>query len=692
MHSRSIYLYAPQKRSGSRIIAMGLMEMLKTQVQDVAYFKPIISTDVEEDDDITFFKSYFSLKQPIQSAYGMSESKLHKYIVSNSIERAYEEILERFLALEKEYDFVLCQGVGEKTFMSEDIDLEIAKNLPVSLMAILNAKGLDTVEDILDKISLSMTRLRNYHDDPIAIFINRVEEDLLKNLQSKISIKFPYFCIPEEKELNRPTMAEIAVEIGAKILHQKSQILDRSVAQSKVAAMQIEHYLNYLQEGDLIIVPGDRDDITLATFLANLSKNYPFIAGLLFTGGMQPSKNIFSLIEGADLPVLPMLGIDTDTQSAALMVQQIKPKITLEGKRKISLAIGLFNSYVDLNRLKAPLTLHEAKEMTPVRFSYFLHESARHSHADILLPESQDERVLRAVEIVLRRGICCVTLLGDETKIAQRASVLGLDLTKARIINPQTFEHKEDFAKKFYELRKHKGVILPMAREYISRVNYFATMMLHEGYVDGMVSGATHTTRETIKPAFEIIKMKKGVKLISSIFFMLIQDRVLVYGDCAVNPDPNAQQLAQIAISSAQSAKRFGIEPRVAMLSYSSGDSGVGAEVEKVRQATQLAKKMAPDLLIEGPMQYDAAIDPHVGERKMPNSKVAGRATVFIFPDLNTGNNTYKAVQRSAQAVAIGPILQGLTKPVNDLSRGCSVEDIVDTIAITAIQASEDKR
>ncbi len=692
MHSRSIYLYAPQKKSGSRIVAMGIMEMLKTQVQDVAYFKPIITTDVSQDDDINFFKTYFSLKQPIQSAYGITESNFKNLIVSRSKESAYEEILERFLALGKEYDFILCQGISEEIFFGEDIDLEIAKNLPVSLVAILSAKGLESVENILEKISINMNIFINYNNMPIALFVNRIDKKLLKKLQSKISLNIPCFCLPEVKELNHPTMAEIAIGTGAKVLHKKSQVLDRSVTQSKVAAMQVEHFLNYLQDGDLIIVPGDRDDIVLATFLANLSRKYPFIAGLLFTGGMKPSENIFSLIEGADLPLLPMLVVDTDTQSAAMMVENIVPRITLDSKRKISLAIGLFNSYVDLNRLKAPLTLHEAKEMTPVRFSYFLYESARDTNVDILLPESQDERILRAVEIVLRRGICSITLLGDESKIKQKSSVLGLDLGKVRIINPETFTHKEDFAKKFYALRKHKGIILPMAREYMSRLNYFATMMLYEGYVDGLVSGATHTTRETIKPAFEIIKMQKNVKLISSIFFMLLQESVLVYGDCAVNPEPNAQQLAQIAVSSADSAKKFGIEPRVAMLSYSSGNSGIGEEVEKVYKATQLAKQMAPDLLIEGPMQYDAAIDPQVAARKMPNSKVAGRATVFIFPDLNTGNNTYKAVQRSAGAVAIGPILQGLTKPVNDLSRGCMVEDIVDTIAITAIQAKRDKR
>ena len=694
MQSRSVYLYAPQSRSGSRIVAMGLMEMLKTEVQDVAYFKPVIATDAGHDEDIAFFKGYFPLKQPIESAYGITAEALAKAIADDQLHNAWEQILERFSQLERSYDFILCQGIGAEIGQlaaEHDLDLEIAANLSVPLLPILNARDMPDADTIARRSELLLHSIQKAHIPAVALFVTRVAPALTTALEQSLKSDIPCFCLPEEAELDRPTIEEIATQTGAKILTKEAAMLDRSVMQTKVAAMMVEHYLDYLEDGDLIIVPGDRNDIAVATFLANLSKNYPFIAGLLLTGGMQPPPNIVSLIEGADLPVLPMIGIDTDTQSAALMVQRVAPKITLGSKRKISLAVGLFNRHVDKSLLKAPLSLPRAERMTPVRFVYSLYEKARRSHADILLPESEDDRILRAAEIVLRRGLCGITLLGEPRRVSQRASMLGLDLSKAKIVDPQHFPEKEAFARKFYELRKHKGVILPMAREYMSRVNYFATMMLYEGYVDGVVSGATHTTRETIKPAFEIIKMREGVSLISSVFFMLLHDRVLVYGDCAVNPDPDAQELAEIALCSARTAKRFGIEPIVAMLSYSSGDSGVGADVEKVRKATQIAKAAAPDLLIEGPMQYDAAIDPEVAKQKMPGSKVAGRATVFIFPDLNTGNNTYKAVQRSAGAVAIGPILQGLKKPVNDLSRGCLVEDVVYTIAITAIQAAKEE-
>jgi phosphate acetyltransferase len=313
-----------------------------------------------------------------------------------------------------------------------------------------------------------------------------------------------------------------------------------------------------------------------------------------------------------------------------------------------------------------------------------------------VLPEGEEERILRAAEILLRRGVVDISLLGDEKEIRKRIVRLGLQMEEVNIIDLQRNAWFDDFVQTYFDLRKHKGITMEIARDTMSDVSFFGTMMVYKGHADGMVSGSVHTTGDTIRPAFEIIKTEPGVSIVSSVFFMCLQDKVLVYGDCAVNPDPDAKQLAEIAISSAQTAKTFGIEPRVAMLSYSTGESGRGADVDKVREATRIAKTMLAklnlDLKLEGPMQYDAAVDPEVARTKMPQSEVAGKATVFIFPDLNTGNNTYKAVQRSAKAVAVGPVLQGLKRPVNDLSRGCTVADIVNTIAITAIQAQALKK
>jgi phosphate acetyltransferase len=322
-------------------------------------------------------------------------------------------------------------------------------------------------------------------------------------------------------------------------------------------------------------------------------------------------------------------------------------------------------------------------------FEYNLFERARSNRKKIVLPESDDERILRATEILLRRDVVDIILLGNKDEIEHKSASLGLDISKAEIVCPCESPLMDTYVEEFYELRKKKGLSKEAAKDAMMHVTYFATMMVHMGHADGMVSGAIHTTGDTIRPALQIIKTKPGISTVSSIFFMCLDTKVLVYGDCAVNQDPNASELAQIAISSSDTAKMFGIDPKVAMLSYSTGSSGQGDDVEKVREATRLVKEMRSDVFVDGPMQYDAAIDPKVAKKKLPNSEVAGKANIFIFPDLNTGNNTYKAVQRSSNAVAIGPVLQGLKKPVNDLSRGCLIVDIVNTVAITVIQAQE---
>jgi phosphate acetyltransferase len=349
----------------------------------------------------------------------------------------------------------------------------------------------------------------------------------------------------------------------------------------------------------------------------------------------------------------------------------------------------LMDTHVDLADLLARLAIPIPSVVTPQMFTYRLLDRARSDRKRIVLPEGEDDRILKAAGRLLQRGVADLTILGAEAQIRPRAAELGVDLSGATVLDPRTSELCDRFAAQYAELRKSKGVTEEQAREIMHDVSYFGTMLVHNDMVDGMVSGATHTTAHTVRPAFEIIKTQPDVSTVSSIFLMCLADRVLAYGDCAIVPDPTSEQLADIAISSARTAAQFGIEPRVAMLSYSTGTSGSGADVDKVRTATELVRKREPDLLVEGPIQYDAAVEPSVAATKMPDSRVAGRATVLIFPDLNTGNNTYKAVQRSAGAIAIGPVLQGLNKPVNDLSRGALIEDIVNTVAITAIQAQE---
>ena len=453
--------------------------------------------------------------------------------------------------------------------------------------------------------------------------------------------------------------------------------------------MQLPDFLNHVENGSLIITPGDRADIILGSLLSYPSTKYPQIAGILLTGGLIPAPQVMKLIEGLARVPVSILSVSTDTFTTALNVNSVTTTLTIENERKLAAALGTVENNLDLNVLSRLVSAARAARVTPLMFEYELLQRARSQRRHIVLPEGGEERILRGAEVLLSRNIVDITLLGDEIEIKKRSEELGLNISSAKIINPITSELRPLFADCYHELRRHKGISDQMAFDIMSDVSYFGTMMVHLGYADGMVSGSVHTTQHTIRPSFEIIKTKPGVAIVSSVFFMCLEDRVLVYGDCAINPNPDADQLASIAISSAQTAQSFGIDPKIAMLSYSTGSSGKGADVDKVIAATALVKQRRPDLNIEGPIQYDAAVDLDVAKTKLPESKIAGNATVFIFPDLNTGNNTYKAVQRSANAVAVGPVLQGLNKPVNDLSRGCTVTDIVNTVAITAIQSQQ---
>jgi phosphate acetyltransferase len=411
----------------------------------------------------------------------------------------------------------------------------------------------------------------------------------------------------------------------------------------------------------------------------------------VLTGGLVPSDNVRRLIEGWSGKPVPIICVKGHTYLVVKQLYELYGHIEAGDQPRIATALGDFSKYVNVAELRENVITDRPAQITPKMFEYSLTERAAENRQRIVLPEGNCERILRAADILLRRGVADLTILGREDQVRALAAASGLDLTWVEVIDPQTSPLLDDFVQTYISLRQHKGVIEDMARDRMSDTTYFGTMMVHKGFADGMVSGALNTTAHTVRPAFEFIKAKPGFTIVSSVFLMCLRDRILVYGDCAVNTNPDASQLAEIALSSAETARTFGIEPRVAMLSYSTGTSGKGEDVEKVAEATHIAQKLIKernlDFILEGPLQYDAAIDPEVANTKMPGSAVAGRATVFIFPDLNTGNNTYKAVQRAANAVAIGPILQGLNKPVNDLSRGCTIDDIVNTVAITAVQA-----
>lgn len=496
--------------------------------------------------------------------------------------------------------------------------------------------------------------------------------------------------IPEDKSLLAPTMKEICEQLGAKIVCGEDQ-MSNQVDNFITGAMQVPQFLNHIKENVVIVTPADRGDIVISTILANLSTNYPKVAGVVTTVSGHLDEPIQRLIEGLQT-VVPVISVKSGTFETTSRLASIHSRITPDNTKKIQLAIDTFNKYVDVKSLDEKLVTYTSEGVTPYMFQYQITQKAKTQRKHIVLPEGNDDRILKAAERLLKQEIVDLTILGEPSQVAASIKRLGLsfDNDRLHIVNPVESSYYPDYVETLYELRKNKNVTLEMARDLMTDASYFGTMMVYKGHADGMVSGAIHTTQHTIRPALQFVKTKPGTSIVSSVFFMCLPDRVAVFGDCAVNPNPTAEQLAEIAISSAASSKRFGIEPRIAMLSYSSGSSGEGADVEKVRQATEIVKQKRPDLKIEGPIQYDAAVDPFVGKQKLPNSKVAGKANVLIFPDLNTGNNTYKAVQRETGALAIGPMLQGLNKPVNDLSRGCTVDDIFNTVIITAIQAQEE--
>jgi phosphate acetyltransferase len=533
-------------------------------------------------------------------------------------------------------------------------------------------------------ISVALTTWRRWGPDVVGVVANRVRQQDVETIAGDGEV--PVFAMPEIDLLMAPTVRQVAEACHGEVIAGDAELLGREALQLTVAAMTLPNLMERITDGAVLITPGDRADVLLAAMFAHASSALPSPAGVVLTGGLRPPAQILdSLSTFATVP--PVVLTSHDTFDTVTLAGAHEGVIGPDAPRKINKALALFETHVDGAELLDRIDVARSDAVTPLMFEYTLLDQARAHPRHIVLPEGTDERVLRAADILLRRRVVELTLLGPEAAVHGTASRLGLDLYGARVLDPAEPELVERFAQEYAARRAHKGVTVDAARDVVADVSYFGTLMVTLGMADGMVSGATHTTAETIRPAFELVKTRPGVAIVSSVFLMCLADRVLVYGDCAVNPHPTAEQLADIAIRSAETAARFGIEPRVAMLSYSTGESGAGAEVERVRTATELVRERAPDLSVEGPIQYDAAVDAGVAQAKLPGSAVAGRATVFIFPDLNTGNNTYKAVQRSAGAIAVGPVLQGLNKPVNDLSRGATVHDIVNTVAITAIQA-----
>ncbi len=696
--TQSMMVVATEAGTGKSVVSLGLVDQFQSHGARTAYFKPVGVADGVGglDTDARFVHQTLRLSGALEHVVGATHAQVTRAIAEGRYDELVDSILEAHARLAREADVVVCEGVDSMSAfpaLDSDINIDLAKNLDAPILLVVGGRGLQA-EEIVSNIMLARSQLQERGAEVSGVFVNRVDarrqEELADGLRRELRDKGVtlYGVLPELPILSRPRVRDLVRALGARVL-QGDAVLDTQVGTVLVAAMGLENALHYFEDGCLVITPGDREEILLAAASSYACNNVARPAGVVLTGGFEPRRKVLQLVQGLSQGRLPILQVGQPTYETAIAVNHIQPEL-LENQEDKALAIrSAMEEYVDIDKLVGKRLASTRKVTTPRRFLRDLRDRARADKKTIVLPEGNVDRILKAAEELRRQDIVDVILIGDEAEVRKEAAQLGVRFDDhVTIVNPRTDREFDDYVKTLLELRKHKGLPEDMARDLLmTDRNYFGTMMVYKGRADGMVSGSTTTTQATLRPAFEFVRTKPGIESVSSIFFMCLPDRVLVYGDCAVIPNPTVQQLAEIALASAETARAFGIEPRVAMLSYSTGTSGKGEDVDRVREATALVRQRNPKLLVEGPIQYDAAIDPVVARTKLPDSKVAGQATVFIFPDLNTGNNTYKAVQRSANAIAIGPVLQGMRKPVNDLSRGATIIDIVNTVIVTAIQA-----
>ena len=681
--ARSIYIASPNAGTGKSTVALGLIVCLTKVVAKVGVFRPFVDSR-DEDPFLNLLLARSGSATPAAQCIGVTWDEYHA-----APEESLSRIVDAYRAMARDHDVVIIDGSDFTDVAGTpelDLNARVAANIGVPVLLVVSGRG--APEDVRASVEVSVAEIAENHARTVAVIANRCPAATRGAVAAALSgiEGLTVTTLPEVPLLSAPSVREIADAVEGTLIAGDAALLEREAEGVLVAAMDVSHVLERLAEGQVVIVPADRSAVIISLAAAHASTGFPNLAGLVLNGGFRVAPHVLKLIRGLEQP-LPVITSPLDTFAAASVAGSLRGRLGGASEHKLDVAVTTFEQETDLGALLATLEVEPSDVVTPIMFQAELVEHARAVRKTIVLPESDDDRILRAADAIMRRGIADIVLLGDETTVRARAAELGLNISAARVVSTSDPALSEKYAAEFARLRAKKGVTLEQARERIQDVSYFGTMMVHMGDADGMVSGAAHTTAHTIVPSFQIIKTKPGTSIVSSVFLMLLEDRVLVYGDCAVNPDPTAEQLADIAISSAETAKQFGVDPRVAMLSFSTGTSGKGADVDKVREATEMVRAKAPGLAVEGPIQYDAAVDPVVAAKKAPDSAVAGRANVLIFPDLSSGNIGYKAVQRSSGAIAIGPVLQGLNKPVNDLSRGALVEDIINTVAITAVQA-----
>ncbi|MDI3417244.1 phosphate acetyltransferase [Streptomyces luteolus] len=685
--TRSVYVTGIDRGDGRQVVELGVMELLTRQVDRVGVFRPLVHDGPDRLFDL--LRARYRLSQDPASVYGMDYHEASALQAERGTDELVSQLVDRFHEVARDYEVVLVLGTDfADTQLPDELSLNarLANEFGAWVLPVVGGRK-QTAESVRAEARNAYRAYEGLGCEVLAMAVNRVAPEdrdaIAEGLASQLPV--PCYVLPDAPALSAPTVAQITHALGGTVLLGDDSGLARDALDFVFGGAMLPNFLGALTPGCLVVTPGDRADLVVGALAAH-SAGTPPIAGVLLTLNERPSEEILRLASRL-APGTPVISVTGNSFPTAGQLFALEGKLNAATPRKAETALGLFERHVDTSGLLNRLEVSRSGRVTPMMFEHKLIEQARSDRRRVVLPEGTEERVLRAADVLLRRGVCDLTLLGDTEVIRKKAADLGIDLADSQLIDPQTSELREKFAEQYAALRAHKGVTVELAHDVVADVNYFGTLMVQDGLADGMVSGSVHSTAATIRPAFEIIKTKPDAKIVSSVFFMCLADEVLVYGDCAVNPDPNAEQLADIAVQSATTARQFDVDPKVAMLSYSTGTSGSGADVDKVREATELVRGQRSDLRIEGPIQYDAAVEPSVARTKLPESEVAGQATVLIFPDLNTGNNTYKAVQRSAGAIAVGPVLQGLRKPVNDLSRGALVGDIVNTVAITAIQA-----
>ncbi|MGN1392447.1 MAG: phosphate acetyltransferase [Succinivibrionaceae bacterium] len=689
---------------GVTSISLGLVRAFAREGVKVSFFKPVAqpkSSYIGPEASTAAVKigSGLELPEPLEAAH------MESLVSTGDTSTLLEEIIANFENHVKQSgaDVIIVEGLVpiEKHPFANQLNAQIASGIDADII-LVTQPGTNTPNELKERVELSVRSFsETTHKRILGCIINKVGACIdARGIPTVAELGTPtqattfdlgnitklIATIPWNTKLNQARASDLAAFLQAKVINE-GEMHSRRLNEVIFCARDVQNMVSYIKPNSLLVTSADRSDIIISIALAAM--NGTKIGALLLTGDYELNPDVAKLCEQAFATGLPVLQTEAHTWHTALDLQHFNIEIPSDDSERINEIADYVASNIDQEWLKSlsDTTAH-TRLLSPAAFRYKLTEMARAANKRIVLPEGNEPRTIKAAAICAERGIATPVLLGNPDEIKRIASQEGVTLNDGvEIIDPSA--SRENYVARLVELRSKKGVTPEAARELLEDNVYLGTMMIERGEVDGLVSGAVHTTANTIRPPFQILKTAPGASLVSSIFFMLLPDQVLVYGDCAVNPDPTAAELADIAIQSSDTAKAFGIDPRVAMISYSTGNSGKGADVDKVREATQIAKEKRPDLVIDGPLQYDAAIMANVAASKAPNSPVAGKATVFIFPDLNTGNTTYKAVQRSANLVSIGPMLQGMRKPVNDLSRGALVDDIVYTIAITAIQASQ---